>query len=184
MSLFWFSLFSLPLCQDFGRFFLNPHSKIRDSAQGTKSSAFVPWTSSRIFSGGYNLIFSKHILKFPKLKVEFVDISSITSTYREEISILQKYYGNHAEPGKEHNRKFNFGFKFITPRENPRRGLRYKSGAFSTLGRSLGFSSGGLKRNGQNPDTMEAKTVKTKIKTQIGKKWLKSAISCDNFERL
>lgn len=56
---------------------------------------------------------SKHILKFPKLKVEFVDISSITSTYKEEISILQKYYGNHAKPGKEPNRKFNFGFKFI-----------------------------------------------------------------------
>ena len=58
----------------------------------------------------------------------------------------------------------------ITPRENPRRGPRYKSGAFSTLGRSLGFSSGGLKENGQNPDTVEAKTVKTKIKTQIGQK--------------
>ena len=55
---------------------------------------------------------SKHILKFPKLKVEFVDITSITSTYKEEISILQKYYGNHAEPGKESNRKFNFGLKF------------------------------------------------------------------------
>ena len=36
--------------------------------------------------------------------------------------------------------------KIITPRENPG-----------------GFSSGGVKRNGQNPDTMEAKTVKTKI---------------------
>ena len=56
---------------------------------------------------------SKLILKFPKLKVEFVDIASITSTYREEISILQKYYGHHVEPGKEHNRKFNFGVKFI-----------------------------------------------------------------------
>ena len=54
---------------------------------------------------------SKHILKFPKLKVEFVDITSITSTYKEEISILQKYYGNHAKPGKESNRKFNFGLK-------------------------------------------------------------------------
>ena len=72
----------------------------------------------------------------------------------------------------------------ITPRENPRRGPRYKSGAFSTLGRSLGFSSGGLKENSQNPDTVEAKTVKTKIKTKSGKKWGKSAISCDNFERL
>ena len=55
---------------------------------------------------------SKLILKFPKLKVEFVDIASITSTYREEISILQKYYGHHAKPGKEHNRKFNFGVEF------------------------------------------------------------------------
>ena len=54
---------------------------------------------------------SKHILKFPKLKVEFVDITSITTTYREEISILQKYYGNHVKPGKEPNRKFNYGFK-------------------------------------------------------------------------
>ena len=51
--------------------------------------------------------YSKHILKFPKLKVEFVDIASITSTYKEEISILQKYYGHHAEPGKEPTRKFN-----------------------------------------------------------------------------
>ena len=49
---------------------------------------------------------------------------------------------------------------------------------------NLGFSSGGLKRNSQNPDTMEAKTVKTKIKTQFGKKWVKSAISWHNFERL
>ena len=62
-------------------------------------------------------------------------------------------------------------FYFLTPRENPRRGPRYKSGAFSTLGRSLGFSSGGLKENSQNPDTVEAKTVKTKIKTKSGKKW-------------
>ena len=45
-------------------------------------------------------------------------------------------------------------------------------------------SSGGLKRNGQNPDTMEAKTVKTKLKTQFGKKWVKSTISWHNFERL
>ena len=51
----------------------------------------------------------------------------------------------------------------LTPQENP---------------------SGGLKRNGQNPDTMEAKTVKTKIKTEFGKKWVKSAISWHNFERL
>ena len=48
---------------------------------------------------------SKHILKFPKLKVEFVDITSITSTYREEISILQKYYGHHAKPGRKPIRK-------------------------------------------------------------------------------
>ena len=54
---------------------------------------------------------AKHILKFPKLKVEFVDITSITSTYKEEISIPQKYYGNHAKPGKESNRKFNLGLK-------------------------------------------------------------------------
>ena len=77
-----------------------------------------------------------------------------------------------------------FIFNILTPRENPRRGPRYKSGAFSTLGRSLGFSSGGLKENSQNPDTVEAKTVKTKIKTKSGKKWGKSTISCDNFERL
>ena len=74
--------------------------------------------------------------------------------------------------------------EIITPRENPRRGPRYKSGAFSTLGRGLGFSSGGLKENSQNPDTVEVKTVKTKIKTKSGKKWGKSAISCDNFEHL
>ena len=45
--------------------------------------------------------------------------------------------------------------------------IRCISVAYSTLGRSLGFSSGGSKENSQNPDTMEAKTVKTPKKYTI-----------------
>ena len=38
-------------------------------------------------------------LQFPKLKVEFVDISSITRKYSEDIDNLRQYYGHHAPPG-------------------------------------------------------------------------------------
>ena len=39
------------------------------------------------------------IFKFPRLRVEFVDISSVTSEHREEIERLKEYYGHHAKPG-------------------------------------------------------------------------------------
>ena len=64
----------------------------------------------------------------------------------------------------------DYGQMITTPRENPSQSLR--------------FSSGDSKERGQNPDTMEAKTVKTKIKTQFGKKWVKIPLSWHNFERL
>eukprot|EP00090_Calanus_glacialis_P002986 TRINITY_DN12176_c0_g1_i1.p1 TRINITY_DN12176_c0_g1~~TRINITY_DN12176_c0_g1_i1.p1 ORF type:complete len:327 (-),score=72.77 TRINITY_DN12176_c0_g1_i1:66-1004(-) len=37
--------------------------------------------------------------KVPKLKVEFVDIESITSKHREEIDLMKTYFGHHLPPG-------------------------------------------------------------------------------------
>ena len=61
-------------------------------------------------------------------------------------------------------------FSFKPPLENPRLWLKVLKAPLLYLGPPLGFLSGGLKENGQNPDTVEAKTVKTKITTQIGQK--------------
>ena len=37
--------------------------------------------------------------KVPKMKVEFVDIESITSKHREEIDLMKTYFGHHLPPG-------------------------------------------------------------------------------------
>jgi len=39
------------------------------------------------------------VYTFPRLKVEFVAISSITSKHREEIDLMKTYFGNHLPPG-------------------------------------------------------------------------------------
>ena len=63
----------------------------------------------------------------------------------------------------------DYGQMITTPRENPSQSLR--------------FSSGDSKERGQNPDTMEAKTVKTKKGRNLAK-WRKIHVLCHNFDRL
>ena len=58
----------------------------------------------------------------------------------------------------------------ITPRENPRRrsvGLQNEASRTSPTGRSLGFSSGGLKGIGQNLDKNSEKQKKDKVRPKI-----------------
>merc|ERR1711936_465685 len=39
------------------------------------------------------------IYKFPKLKIEFVDIMSITTKHQDKIDLMKRYFGHHLPPG-------------------------------------------------------------------------------------
>ena len=54
---------------------------------------------------------AKHVLKFPRLVVEFVELSSITAKHQQEIAELRRYYGHHAAPGTVFRPKVRCGYK-------------------------------------------------------------------------